>query len=42
MNPLVLFVAWLRASDIGSATVLAQHVIERLDDEPLQRLTKFD
>ena len=26
MNPLVLFVAWLRASDIGSATVLAQHV----------------
>jgi len=39
---LVLFVAWLRAGDIGSATVFAQHVIERLDDEPLQRLTQFD
>ena len=42
MNPLVLFLVRLRAGDIGSATVFAQHVIEGLDDEPLQRLTEFD
>jgi hypothetical protein len=42
MNPLVLFPVRLRAGDIRSATVFAQHVIEGLDDEPLQRLTEFD
>ena len=42
MNPWVLFLVRLRAGDIGSATVFAQHVIEGLDDEPLQRLAEFD
>ena len=41
MNPLVLFLVRVRAGDIGSATVFAQHVIEGLDDKPLQRLTEL-
>ena len=41
-SPLVLFLVRVRAGDIGSATVFAQHVIEGLDDKPLQRLTEFD